>query len=625
MNNYQEITKLEGLEAVRKRPGMYIGDTQDGTGLHHLFYEVLDNCVDEFLEGHCKFIKVALLSPDTILVSDDGRGIPTSYNEKEKKTNLELALEDLHAGGKFDENAYKKSGGLHGVGLKAVNALSKHMKVEVFRPNAEAASAISTSVEYSKGKQTVAPQETDWRYSTVPMYKGTRITFTIDDTIFSNVVRFNSQTIISRIKQTTYLNSGLTICFENFEDKSVKEFVYTNGLVDFINEIDKSTAISSVVSCVDSLNNVDIKLALKWNTTSKELFQCFTNNTYQKDGGTHLTSLRYSLTKVFLPYFKDEKIEVISDDIREGLTSIISIYISDPRFSSQTKDKLVNSEIKPSLDELIQTNLQKYLDKNQLQLTKIKEKILLTAKSRVAAQKAKENVVSKSLGLNFAGKLADCSEDNPALRELFLVEGDSAGGSAKQARNRKYQAILPLRGKILNVEKAAGEKIQASKEINMIKQVIGEFPNYNYHKVIILTDADVDGSHIRTLLLTLFYRHMPDLLEQGFVYIGKPPLFKAVHKKKNHYLLNEHALETFIKSIGKPAKDSIQRYKGLGEMNPEELWATTMNPLNRTLERVTLQNILQAEDSFNMLMSSSVEPRKNFIINSDSWKNLPNI
>jgi DNA gyrase subunit B len=605
-NSYGDLTKLNFPDNIRARSGMYIGDVQDGSGLHHMIWEVLDNSVDEFLAGHCKNIWITLNSPTEITLRDDGRGIPTSFNEKEKKTNLELALEDLHAGGKFSADNYRKSGGLHGVGIKAVNALSAHIMVRVYNGDK------ATGVSYSKGKKVYGPSVEN---NTNKYPRGTSFSFSPDNTIFTNVVTFSKDIIIERIKQTAYLNSGLAIHFDGVT------YHYENGLLNFINEIDKSTQIALPIVITDDDGKVELKMALKWNTTSKEIYQCFTNNTYQKDGGTHLTSLRYSLTKVLLPYFKEEKIEVISDDLREGLSYIISIYIEDPKFSSQTKDKLVNSEIKGALDKLIQENLQEYFDKNQLQLTRIKEKILLNAKAREAAKRAKENV-TKNSSLVFNTKLAACSEQNEANCELFLVEGDSAGGSAKQARNRKFQAILPLRGKILNVEKSSAEKVAASKEINVLKQVIGSFPNYNYHKIIILTDADVDGSHIRTLLLTLFYRQMPDLIEQGYVYIGKPPLYKVTLKKKDYYLLNDAALQHFIAEKGNLPKGAIQRYKGLGEMNPDQLWTTTMNPTTRTLERVTMENILEAENSFNMLMGSEVGPRKDFIINSPAWKNL---
>lgn len=605
MDSYTDLIKLEFPENIRARSGMYIGDIQDGSGLHHMIWEVLDNSVDEFLGGHCKNIWIELNSPTEIIIRDDGRGIPTSFNVKENKTNLELALEDIHAGGKFNHDNYKKSGGLHGVGIKAVNALSSHIMVRVYKADGV------HSISYTKGKKVYGPTV---EKNTQNRLCGTEFSFSPDDTIFTNVTTFSKQVIIDRIKQTAYLNSGLSIHFDGIT------YSYQEGLVQFINDIDNTTAISSPISIIDSSDEIDLKLVLKWNTTSKELYQCFTNNTYQKDGGTHLTSFRYSLTKVLLPYFRNEKIEVISDDLREGLSYIISIYITDPKFSSQTKDKLVNSEIKSNLDTLIQENLQKYFDKNQIQLNRIKDKILLNAKAREAARKAKENV-TKSSNLVSITKLAACSETNEFLRELFIVEGDSAGGSAKQARDRKFQAILPLRGKILNVEKSSSDKIVASREINMLKQVIGTAPNFNYHKVIILTDSDVDGSHIRTLLLTLFYRYMPDLIEQGFVYIGKPPLYKATIRKKEYYLLDDRALSAF-RAEHENIKLSLQRYKGLGELNPDQLWETTMDPNTRKLDRVVLDDVLAAEKWVNTLMGTEIAPRKDFIINSDSWKNL---
>lgn len=605
-----DLATLRFPDNIRARPGMYLGDTQDGTALHHMFNEVLDNSVDEFLEGHCKNIWVTLDNNDHITIRDDGRGIPTSFNKTENKTNLEVALENLHGGGKFDANAYARSGGLHGIGIKAVNALSKHLTVRVYREKSY------FTVSYVRGKQVYPVTESK---DNQPHFRGTEFGFSPDDTIFQNVLTFNSKTIIERIKQTAYLNSGLRITFKDV-DGTETVFYYENGLMQFINEIDKNTAIADPFFFQDRSPGVEAKVAFKWNVTSKEVFQCFTNNTYQKDGGTHLTSVRASLTKVLLPYFSEEKIEVVSDDLREGLSYIISIYIDEPRFNSQTKDKLVNSEIKSELDAILQKGLKAYFDKNPMQLNKIKAKIILTAKAREAAKKAREKVNESAGFVSISSKLKSCTETNPAITELFLVEGDSAGGTAQQGRNRKFQAILPLRGKILNIEKAAAEKVQASKEINLIKQVIGSFPNYNYHKVIILTDADVDGSHIRTLLLTLFYRQMPELIEQGFIYIGKPPLYKATLRKKEYYLLNDTALQQFIAEKGKPT--SIQRYKGLGEMNPTQLWETTLNPATRTIQRVTLQNAIDAENDINMLMGSDVGPRKDFITNSPAWKNL---
>jgi DNA gyrase subunit B len=606
MSDYGDLIKLNFPDNIRKRPGMFLGDTQDGSALHHMVYEVLDNSVDEFLEGHCTNIWVTLHNNE-IHIKDNGRGIPTSFNEKEKKTNLELALEDLSAGGKFSAENYKRSGGLHGIGIKAVNALSTYIKVKVYK-NSEI-----VTVGYARGKQTNPVTK---EINNSDFKRGTSFSFSPDPEIFTNVTTFDSKTIIQRLKQTAYLNSGLKIVYE--DSTGIQEFYFENGLLNFIQDIDKSKAIADPILVVDSVPEVDMKLALKWNETTSELFQCFTNNTFQRDGGTHLTAVRTSLTKVLLPFFKDDKIEVISDDIRDGLTYIISIYISEPKFNSQTKDKLVNSDISSPLNSLIQENLKKFFEKNKFQTSKILDKIRLNAKAREASRRAKENVVKSSSNIA-TGKLKECSETDPRLTELILVEGDSAGGTAKMARNRKFQAILPLRGKILNTFKASAEKIQASKEINLLKAVIGDFPNYNYHKVIILTDADSDGQHIATLLLTLFYRHMPDLIEQGYVYMGRPPLYKVTIGKKDIYLRNDSDLN----QLRKTSKiNKIGRFKGLGEMQPEELWETTLNPNTRSLNRVVLTDYLAAESTFELLMSKDVEPRKDFIINSDKWKNL---
>ena len=607
-SNYNDLIKLNFPDNVRQRPALFLGDTQDGYALHHMFNEVLDNSIDEYLEGHGKVIEVKLISSDTVQVLDRGRGIPTSYNEKEKKTNLELALEDINSGGKFNSENYKRSGGTHGIGIKAVNALSVNTVVTVYKNDKQ------TTVKYSKGLQVQKPTE---ELNLTNIKQGTSFLFQIDDSIFTNVVTFDPKILIQRIKQTAYLNSGLKITFEDTTGK--QDFYFENGLLNFIQDIDKSKAVADPILIVDSVPEVDLKLALQWNNTTSELFQCFVNNTFQKDGGTHLTAVRTSLTKVLLPFFKEDKIEVISDDIRDGLTYIISIYISEPKFNSQTKDKLVNSNISSPLNSLIQENLKKFFEKNKFQTQKILDKIRLNAKAREASRKAKENVVKSGSSVP-AGKLASCSDNDPRLTELILVEGDSAGGSSKMARNRKFQAILPLRGKILNTFKASSDKIQASKEINLLKAVIGEPPNYNYHKVIILTDADSDGQHIATLLLTLFYRHMPDLIEKGFVYMGRPPLYKVTSGKKIQYLLNEQAMDTYRKNS--KTKFTTTRFKGLGEMQAQELWDTTLNPITRSLNRVVISDALLAESTFDLLMSKNVEPRKEFIINSDKWKNL---
>lgn len=606
-----EIIKLEGLEAIRLRSGMYVGDTQDGSALHHLFYEVFSNSLDEFLEKHCTTIWIKLLTLDTISITDNGRGISVNFNEKEQKYDVELALENVHAGGKFNKNLYAKSSGLNGVGIKAVNALSENLLVEIWRHNKH------YSLEYSKGKQ-IKPLQEDDNLSDL-FNSGTRLTFTPDKEIFKNIINFDSKILIQIIRQTAYLNKGLKIYFEDV-DSSVQEFYYENGLCNFLQDLDSNTKLIEPIVFEDTYNDVDIKFGLVWSNSFQETFRCYTNNSYQVDGGTHLSCFRSSLTKILLPLCKekDTKIEVISDDLREGLTYIVSIYIADPRFSSQTKSKLVNSEISSDLNYIIQKNLKNFFEKNQFLTQKIIDRILIIARAREAARRAKENVTKSGTSIAVT-KLKECSETDERLRELFLVEGDSAGGTAKEARNRKFQAILPLRGKVLNVEKASAEKIQANKEINILRQVIGEPPNYNYHKVIILTDADHDGKHIATLLLTLFYRYMPDLIEQGYVYMGRPPLFRATLKKNYVYFKNEFELEQFQKHT--KVKD-ISRFKGLGEMQPKELWDTTMNPLTRNLQKIVITDPIEAESCFEVLMGSEVDPRKEFIINSDKWKNL---
>lgn len=778
-DNYDasSITVLEGLEAVRKRPGMYIGDTQDGSGLHHMVFEVLDNAIDEALAGHCNKISVTVYADNSVSVEDNGRGIPTDIHPKENRSAAEVIMTVLHAGGKFDNNSYKISGGLHGVGVSVVNALSDWLKLNIYRNGKE------YFVEFKNGVAVAPLKEIDTTDK-----KGTKVTFMAATETFG-AIEYHFDVLAKRIRELSFLNNGVDIELTDKRDGKHENFALAGGVAGFVKFMNRNkTALHEKIFYVSGeKDGMGVECAMQWNNSYQEAVQCFTNNIPQRDGGTHLTALRQAMTRTLNNYIesndiaKKAKIETAGDDMREGLTCILSVKMPDPKFSSQTKDKLVSSEITPVISEILSTALHEFLEENPADAKIICDKIVEAARAREAARKARDITRRKGImdGLGLPGKLADCQEKDPALCELYLVEGDSAGGSAKQGRDRKFQAILPLRGKILNVEKARFERMLASQEVATLITALGcgiggeEYKpeKLRYHRIIIMTDADVDGAHIRTLLLTFFYRQMPELVERGHIYIAQPPLYKAKFGKKEQYLKDDNELnqfllslalenaaivsgslktegaklemiakqyfnaqnvikresrsideavltallnttqaidlsdensanatlqllqsiitddkialqmvsengaylikitrslygnqmvsyltQTFIESVDyqvlhktaetldgivvagsllvkgdkqtpiasfaqaldmlmKDAQKgmSIQRYKGLGEMNAEQLWETTMNPEVRRLLRVRIEDAMNADDVFATLMGDEVEPRRAFI------------
>ena len=608
----ENIQVLEGLEAVRKRPGMYIGSTGPD-GLHHLVYEVVDNSIDEALAGFCNKIGVKIRKDGRITIIDNGRGIPVEIHPKFNKSALEIAMTKLHAGGKFDSGAYKVSGGLHGVGVSVVNALSKELEVWVKRNGKK------YYQKYEKGD----PSEDVKIIEEGIEGTGTKVTFLPDPEIFT-ATEFHFDTLASRLRELAFLNKGVKIILvdERTDKKSV--FLYEGGIVQFVEYINKNKKpLHKVVYFEKQKNDVVVEIALQYNDSYNENVFAFVNNINTREGGTHLTGFRTALTRVFNDYAAQKKIEdfkLTGDDVREGLSSVISLKMKNPQFEGQTKAKLGNSEIKGLVDSVMYEKLKEYLEENPSEARLVVEKCLNAAKAREAARKARELTRRKGALDSFSlpGKLADCSEKNPAKCELYLVEGDSAGGSAKQGRSRENQAILPLKGKILNVEKARLHKIFANNEIIVMVTALGtsigeefDISKLRYHKVIIMTDADVDGSHIRTLLLTFFFRYLSKLIEGGHIYIAQPPLYKVKKGKQFRYAYNEEEKESALKEFGEGAE--IQRYKGLGEMNPEHLWETTMNPETRSLVKVTLEDTVAADKIFTVLMGEDVAPRRAFI------------
>lgn len=635
----QNIQVLEGLEAVRKRPAMYIGDVSE-KGLHHLVYEVVDNSIDEALAGYCTEINVFINEDNSITVKDDGRGIPVDFHEKEKKSALEVVLTVLHAGGKFDKGSYKVSGGLHGVGVSCVNALSVYLKAEVYK------NGKIYEQEYSKGKPYTNVQVTGATNET-----GTVITFKPDDTIFT-VMEYRYDTLATRLRELAYLNAGLTLTLTDkrhpHEDGTFKteRFYSETGLEEFVLYIDKNkdSLIQDPIHIVTEKNGIPIEIALTYNDTYNENIFSYVNNINTIEGGTHLTGFRRGLSRTLKKYAEDSrmlekvKVEISGDDFREGLTAVLSVKVQEPQFEGQTKTKLGNSEVIGAVDQAIGEALKYYLEEHPKEAKVIVEKVILAATARQAARKAREMVQRKSplSGAGLPGKLADCSSKNPAESEIFLVEGDSAGGTAKQGRNRMFQAILPLRGKILNVEKAMPHKVLESEEIKNIYTALGvtigteedskelNIAKLRYHKVILMTDADVDGSHIDTLILTFFFRYMRVLIENGYVYIATPPLYLCKKGKVEEYCYNERQRRDFIDKYGDGNENAIhtQRYKGLGEMNAEQLWQTTMNPENRLLKQVTIENAADADIIFTMLMGEEVAPRREFIEENATYANI---
>ena len=624
------IQVLEGLEAVRKRPAMYIGDVGQ-KGLHHLVYEVTDNSIDEALAGHCKNIHVTINEDNSITVLDDGRGIPTGLHEKEKKSALEVVMTVLHAGGKFDKDSYKVSGGLHGVGVSCVNALSQHLKVTVYRDNKVFCQ------EYEKG---------------VPLYpvkqigetkkRGTEVTFLPDSSIFIDT-NYVYDILSSRMRELSFLNKGISISItdkrtrDENNDYLTDTFFSEGGLKEFVKYLDatRDSLMENVMYMEGEKNGIPVEVAMQYNTTYSENLHSYVNNINTHEGGTHLSGFRRALTRTLKSFIEKtgvlskEKITISGDDFREGLTAVVSVKVMEPQFEGQTKTKLGNSEVMGPVDQLVGEMLFNYLEENPREAKAIIQKVVLAAKARQAARKARELVQRKTVmsSTGLPGKLSDCSESDPNLCEIFLVEGDSAGGTAKQGRDRAFQAILPLRGKILNVEKAMPYRVFENEEIKNMFTALGvsvgteederalNLEKLRYHKIVIMCDADVDGSHIATLILTFFFRYMKELVESGYVYIATPPLYLVKKGSTQKYCWDDKERDETVENLraGKDIKINIQRYKGLGEMNASQLWDTTMNPENRTLRQVTIQNAAEADRVFSMLMGDDVPPRRAFI------------
>ncbi len=616
----ENITVLKGLEAVRKRPAMYIGDTGK-RGLHHLIFEVIDNSIDEALAGYCDKIVVTIHPDNSVSVYDNGRGIPVDIHKEEKKSALEVVMTILHAGGKFEHSTYKVSGGLHGVGVSVVNALSEWLTVEVYRDN-----QIYTQ-SYRRG----IPQNS---VSVVgkTRKRGTLVTFKADEEIFRRV-EIDRTVVELRCRELAFLNSDIEIVLTDERDNSTDNFHYKGGLVEFVKYLDETRAalIDKPIYGEKEVENIAVQFAMQYNSSYNENIFTFVNNINTVEGGTHLIGFKTALTRTLNNYaqknnlFKKDENVLTGEDVREGLTAVISIKVPDPQFEGQTKTKLGNSEVKGTVDSVVSECLAEYLERHPSEARRIIEKCLNAARSREAARKARELARRKSaleVG-NLPGKLADCSTRDPAMCELYIVEGDSAGGSAKQGRDRRYQAILPLRGKIINVEKARYDKALSNEEIRTMITAIGtgigdeefDIGKLRYDKIIIMTDADVDGSHIRTLLLTFFFRYMRPLIDEGHIYIAQPPLYKITYKKQDYYAYDDDERDVLLKRFSKDgnARVDIQRYKGLGEMNPEQLWTTTMNPETRTLLKITVEDAAAADHTFAILMGDDVEPRRQFI------------
>jgi DNA gyrase subunit B len=614
----ENIQVLKGLEAVRRRPAMYIGDTTSH-GLHHLVYEIVDNSIDEAMAGHCTKIKVSINKDESITVEDNGRGIPVDKHKDMKKSALEVIMTVLHAGGKFDHTTYKVSGGLHGVGASVVNALSGWCEVEVSRQGDVYFQRYERGLPVSPVKKVRKAKTT-----------GTRTTFLADEQIFSKI-KYNFDTLANRMRELAFLNKGLRILLKDDRDGNTEEFYYKGGLVEFIKYLDQNrSALHKPIYVNGEREGVEVEIAFEYNDSYSDNIFSYCNNVNTIEGGTHLSGFKAALTRSLNNYGNKnnllKNIQLQGDDVREGLTAVISVKVSEPQFEGQTKTKLGNSEVRGVVESIFNDQLSEFLEQNPAVGRKIVEKNISAAQSREAARRARDLTRRKSAleSSTLPGKLADCSISDPQQCEIYLVEGDSAGGSAKQGRDRRFQAILPLKGKILNVEKARLHKILANEEIKTIITAMGtgvgdedfEYERLRYHKIIIMTDADVDGSHIRTLLLTFFFRHMRKLIELGHIYIAQPPLYKLVAGKEEFYAYDEEEKESITKRFsknGNEGKINIQRYKGLGEMNPEQLWETTMNPEKRTLLQVTLENAAEADHIFSTLMGDQVEPRRNFI------------
>lgn len=624
------IQALEGIEHVRMRPSMYIGDV-GSRGLHHLVYEVVDNSIDEAMAGHCDEITVVIHPDNSVTVRDNGRGIPVDMHKKEGKSALEVVMTKIGAGGKFDKDSYKVSGGLHGVGVSCVNALSQHLKAEVFKDGKMYVQ------EYEKGHAVYDVKQVGESDD-----KGTSVTFSPDKTIFDEVL-YNYSTLASRLRELSYLNKGLTIHL--FDERELDEngnpitetFKSEGGLKEFVEFIDgnREALMADVIHMEGERDNIPVEVAMRYNTSYTENLHSYVNNINTHEGGTHLAGFRRALTRTLKRYADEnfnlarEKVEIVGDDFREGMTAIISVKVMEPQFEGQTKTKLGNSEVSGAVDKIVGEMLSNYLEENPNEAKIIVEKVILAAKARQAAKKAREMVQRKNPmgGSGLPGKLADCSSKDPAESELYLVEGDSAGGTAKQGRDRHFQAILPLRGKILNVEKAMAHRVLENEEIRNIYTALGvtigteedskalNLSKLRYHKIVIMTDADVDGSHIATLILTFFFRYMKELIEHGYIYIAAPPLYLIKKGSRQQYAWGEADRERIIEewSDGTGKGIGIQRYKGLGEMNAEQLWDTTLNPEHRTFRKITIDNAAEADRVFSMLMGDDVPPRREFI------------
>lgn len=630
--NAENIQVLEGLEAVRKRPAMYIGDIGP-KGLHHLVYEVVDNSIDEALAGYAKNVRVYILEDNSIKVTDDGRGIPTGMHPKEGRSALEVVMTVLHAGGKFDKDSYKVSGGLHGVGVSCVNALSKHLTATVHREGK------IFQQEYAFGKPLY-----DVKVIGESDRTGTEVVFTPDDSIFTQTNVYSFETLSTRLRELAFLNKGIRLELTDLRDKD-EEGNYRNekyhsegGLNEFVKYLDatRESLIPTPIYLETEKSGIPVEVAFQYNSTYNENIHSYVNNINTHEGGTHLAGFRRALTRTLKNYAdnsgltKNLKFEISGEDFREGLTAVISVKVHEPLFEGQTKTKLGNTEVMGAVDQAVGEVLGHYLEENPREAKTIVNKVILAATARFAARKARELVQRKGAftGSGLPGKLSDCSEKDPSICEVYLVEGDSAGGTAKQGRDRNFQAILPLRGKILNVEKALSYKIFENEEIKNIFTALGlslgteedskalNMDKLRYHKIIIMTDADVDGSHITTLILTLFFRYMKELIENGYVYIATPPLYLVKKGNQQKYCWNDEQREAAVRELAKDGKESavnIQRYKGLGEMNAEQLWETTMNPATRILKQVTIDSAAEADHTFSMLMGDDVPPRREFI------------
>jgi DNA gyrase subunit B len=652
----ESIQVLEGLEAVRKRPAMYIGDVSD-KGLHHLVYEVVDNSIDEALAGHCKNIHVTINEDNSITVVDDGRGIPIDIHEKEGRSALEVVMTVLHAGGKFDKESYKVSGGLHGVGVSCVNALSATLTAEIHRGGKIYEQTYQRGIPDSPVEEKGTTDKT-----------GTIVTFKPDDTIFT-VTEYRYEILASRLRELAFLNKGINLYIKDLREKEEngngngnghengqnehsengfrKDHFYSeDGLKEFVAFLDatREKLIDEIVHIETEKNGVPVEIALQYNTSFSENIHSYVNNINTIEGGTHLSGFRRGLTRTLKSYADRSgmlaklKFDINGDDFREGLTAIISVKVAEPQFEGQTKTKLGNSEIMGVVDQAVSGELANYLEEHPKDARQIVSKVILAAQARHAARKARELVQRKNVlsGAGLPGKLADCSEKDPSITEIYLVEGDSAGGTAKQGRDRAFQAIMPLRGKILNVEKAMAHKIFENEEIKNIFTALGvkigteedskalDLSGLRYHKIIIMTDADVDGSHIATLIMTFFFRYMNELIKNGYLYIATPPLYLLRKGKTEKYCWSEEEREAFIQEVGggKEAGIHVQRYKGLGEMNAEQLWDTTMNPENRTLRQVSIDSAAEADRIFSMLMGDEVPPRRDFIEKHAKYANI---